>query len=399
VGSRKPTLHCQACILLKQGDCTSLALQAAEIAVQLAPATWRFWVTLAKAFLQAGRYEECLACINSSVFGNATEAASSNDCGLPDLSAAQQTRPRKGVSHSRLTALRPVAYAMLQLPQASAGARVTTFGGFGLGFGLNPGLDDRMPLPGSSKDDASDDAVANARGFGLLLPERAAYAVLVAMYRQLGWDGLLTVRSKVFLMQDEDVPDDCTGESDSHAVLHPRLCTRFLDSLFETLHADLHLFTEWAKEESLGIPHRGSGEHWMHRGALAERLQQDVKAEAAFRLCQARGICLRASCRLLRIYVRRDRQTEAVAQLAVLCGAASGVPPFGKTTVRTWQANDGWPDWLFELAALVVCKFGFTDVQAAFVPERFPEQCHAYRAELADLLHAVRVAGVDGCER
>jgi len=99
---------------------------------------------------------------------------------------------------------------------------------------------------------------------------------------------------------------------------------------------------------------------------------------------------VRASRRLLKVYCQCDRAPEAVAQLSVLCGI-SGADP---RDAHPWASSGGWPDWLFTVAAQLVCKFGLA---AAFgAAGKLPEACTGYRHALAELLRAVQEAGVDG---
>eukprot|EP00927_Polykrikos_kofoidii_P071389 TRINITY_DN67654_c0_g1_i1.p1 TRINITY_DN67654_c0_g1~~TRINITY_DN67654_c0_g1_i1.p1 ORF type:complete len:727 (+),score=112.22 TRINITY_DN67654_c0_g1_i1:69-2249(+) len=386
-----PALHCQCMLLLEQGDCPELAVAAGELAVQLQPSTWRFWVTLAQAYLQVGRSGECLACLNSSSFKMCEDEVSlAAENGLPDLELVEYTMPSGSVLRSHLpTALRPAVYELVE-------SRGVAFSGFGFAFGLNPGLDDSAN-PDQAADIDAQKALLGSRGAQLSVAEGAAYGVLVCLFRKLGWDGLLDMQSKTFIVaEDRGFP----LTNDGGEQFQKRVLNKFLANLFDTLHSDLKMFHHWVEEAGGAVTprggksrscFRGSAEFWMRRGALADRLQQDQKAELAFRLCQARGTCPKASLKLLKLYQNWNRVRETIAQLAVLCGFAM--------EHQNLVASPTWPDWLFEAATQVVCRFGFAAIQAAFVPAQLPESCHPYTGALSEILHAVRTAGTEGVDR
>mmetsp|Transcript_135112 Transcript_135112/g.431799 ORF Transcript_135112/g.431799 Transcript_135112/m.431799 type:complete len:733 (-) Transcript_135112:70-2268(-) len=445
-------LHCQAKVLLaeRSPSAAEIAAAAAEHAVRLMPDVWRFWVTLAQAYLQLGLVGHALAALNAPPLSAliADEAAGqSPDIGLPDFSTAERTLPPGGI-HGGLVALRPAAFGVLPMQKG-----MLQFGGFGPGFGLNPGLEDRRPLApndaggggggAAAATTAADGATAGVASAaadaerellkslescpGALLSrvECAAYEVLVGLHRQLGWDELLKQRSQVFLMVDvpegEDAADEEEDDPEEGIVsselgssyqgsavaseevpgrpkrLPKRLCSKFLDRLFQALHSDLGFFNDWRREQEQ-LPRRpahSSGALWMQRGSLATRLQQSGQAELAFRLCQARCACPRASLELLGIYAKCDHAVEAVAQLAVLCGIAA--PDVGPNDARPWARCGGWPDWLFEAAAKLICRFDISAVHAA--AGQLPDVCVQVRFALAELLRAAGDAGVEGTGR
>merc|ERR1712072_147555 len=100
---------------------------------------------------------------------------------------------------------------------------------------------------------------------------------------------------------------------------------------------------------------------------------------------------------LLKIYIRRGLVKEAAAQLSVLCGLArDGDHEREKQSVPSTTG----PDWLFEVAAQVVSRFGLAAVQGNIVPvNKLPEACKGFCIDLRELLRATQVAGVDGSER
>jgi len=194
------------------------------------------------------------------------------------------------------------------------------------------------------------------------------------------------------MLDDADVEEEEVGVSPR---LPKRVCTPFLSQLFEALHADISFFREWCNEDTANGPIKGGSALWMQRGALAERLQQDTKMEFSFRLCQSRGTCLRASRKLLKLYMSCSRLKEAVAQISVLCW----ITYVDEETCETHPASYGhcWPDWLFDVCARLVCQFGLAAVYAA-LGDDFPACCRTFVPALQLLLAAVEIASTDGCE-
>ena len=70
------------------------------------------------------------------------------------------------------------------------------------------------------------------------------YNVLVQMYRELGWNALLELRSRVFLTSDEDEEDS----SDEQVAGSRRPLQPALDTLFRSLYVDIAQFEEFSKD-------------------------------------------------------------------------------------------------------------------------------------------------------
>lgn len=157
---------------------------------------------------------------------------------------------------------------------------------------------------------------------GLKGSYKQAYDLLVSLYKEFGWDGLLHCRSKIFVMEQELYADDQnivksdkyennTQANEKDTVIHntlrsplnepvqlgtainntistakflkstnKKLCERWLDNLILTLFEDLRIFALFSEElkkvelEGIGIG-RGAKE-WLLLGKLSVRLNHVV---------------------------------------------------------------------------------------------------------------------------
>lgn len=422
-----PVLHYQAKLLLKMEVCPELAVKAAELATEMDSMIWRYWATLAQAYLQNFQYEEALLVLNASPFLLEDEFKGDEVLGLPNLQQAEQTVPQED-SKENILWMKPDGF--LAGPKDILSH--VSFSGFGERFGFHPKLDDsRLCSEEVAAQVEGPLRSSENNGNNLTPPESAAYKVLVGMYNDLGWDNLLTLRAQVFFMEeDEEEPveydaivalgrqsrdnqqhmrqrlkrlivsdsgKDPSGSGNQIAgsktpprktqgrgPFAKRVCSRVLDKLFQVLYNDLTLFQQWCSEpDGPNIP--GNGTFWMYRGMLAERLHQDDKAEYAFRLCQARSVCPRASVRLLKLYMQYGGVAESLAQLAVLCAVVS-------------NKEQAAPDWLSDRAARLVCRFGLKELRAV-VAERLPRACQPWQAEMVQLLNKAEQNQVYGYDK
>lgn len=186
------------------------------------------------------------------------------------------------------------------------------------------------------------------------------YAVLVEMVGAVGWDGLLKLRSKVFLMEEEyrssrtavlspkgelqtsdpsspggierdgemrDVPldddphasspsTDSAGKEKVVAVGEKRLCERWLDHLFMILFEDMRIFTIYQSElahfETTSTPYQRTPREWLILGSLCRRLGHLDHAKDAYRKCVEAAFCREAWMALLDIYTGEGRLSHAL---------------------------------------------------------------------------------------
>lgn len=158
---------------------------------------------------------------------------------------------------------------------------------------------------------------------------RAAYELLIEIYRAVGWDALLEFRSKVFIMEREllcesecnernekdnmdiDVHTD-VSQSPLHNTTNPpiksplnepvqllslpdtnflsqtgkKLCERWLDNLILILFEDLRIFALFTEEmkQQVKVVQRGVKE-WYLLGRLARRLGHLEESKLAYQKC------------------------------------------------------------------------------------------------------------------
>lgn len=140
-------------------------------------------------------------------------------------------------------------------------------------------------------------------GNSLTGADEQAYRLLIKIYQACGWDGLLGVRSQVFLMEEEFHPSQPLQPDEKEAatleffsnspILAPnpsllpgkavdlvetekRVCERWLDRIFSVLFEDLRVYEVFAKELKEKRVSLKAGREWFLLGRLCLRLQKEV---------------------------------------------------------------------------------------------------------------------------
>merc|ERR1719160_1523026 len=161
---------------------------------------WRYWATLAEAYLQNFQYDEVLLVLNSQPFllEDDFQKEFNEKLGLPNLKQAEQTVPQED-SKDHILWMKPDAF----LAGSKDILAHNSFPGYGPNFGFHPKLDDTR-ICDDEVPDSEFNGHLSSEGNNLMPAESAAYKVLVAMYNDLGWDNLLVLRAQVFIMEEED---------------------------------------------------------------------------------------------------------------------------------------------------------------------------------------------------
>lgn len=195
---------------------------------------------------------------------------------------------------------------------------------------------------GSSIIVASDSVLERLKASGLRGAPAQIYSVLVELVGIVGWDGLLKLRSKVFLMEEEyrssrtaalsprespnedeemkeiplDDPKTDASPTDGAKMIEKRLCERWLDNLFMILFEDLRVYTiyrgEVAHFENSGTPYQRTPREWLILGSLCQRLGHLDHAKEAYRRCVEASFCREAWMSLLGIYMEEGRLSHAL---------------------------------------------------------------------------------------
>lgn len=199
--------------------------------------------------------------------------------------------------------------------------------------------------------DRRENPLDRLRGNSLKGPVKEAYQVLVELILAVGWDDVLRMRSRIFLMEEECVV--VAGNEDSKtAPLQPlpvvggeesmeqiplddtngkvikssgnqskRMCERWLDALFMILFDDLRLFTlfqtEQKRSQTEKITLQRSPRDWLLLGDLARRLSHPHEAIQCYRNCLAEGFCKSAWISLAQL-AQSERQGKFLETLEMV---------------------------------------------------------------------------------
>lgn len=349
--SREPA-RSPACLLVEGSFLASRgrheeALLATREAVRSSPLDYGAWLALARAQIRCEQYIQGLLSLNGCPLTLAPEPAgwtvspgtklwtptcgsragdtdAPSDGGSTSKSKAKTGGPSPALTHSMTMATVSTATAT-SIPPTSP-----TLTDSPSSLTLAPPLAlDMISFPGMAPSSA---LLERLRGQRLRGAVAVAYQVLVSLEKIIGWDELLRLRSRIFIMEDEyrqqqqqqqevgstiniglmngdkmeesmeqisldeDVPN-ATGSSSNaigQTVHGKRMCEKWLDSLFMILFEDLRLYTllqgELAKARqdptnaTSRTPHR-SARDWLLLGNLCARLQRPEEAKEAYRRC------------------------------------------------------------------------------------------------------------------
>ncbi|CCE64982.1 hypothetical protein TPHA_0J01610 [Tetrapisispora phaffii CBS 4417] len=116
---------------------------------------------------------------------------------------------------------------------------------------------------------------------------RRIYQHLTKILQTISWEELLSIRSQIFLMEEEYMRNPQTIEEiNQRPADNKRLCERWLDNLFMIMYEDLRVYTIWRKQqlyhevEDSTISHTTT--EWELFGLCAARLGYQHEAASAF---------------------------------------------------------------------------------------------------------------------
>lgn len=138
-----------------------------------------------------------------------------------------------------------------------------------------------------------------------------AYYLLMNIVSDIGWNGLLELRSKVFVMEREYVQN--TSEL-NHDFKYKRLCERWLDDLFLDLYEDLKITVN--SQERGGIEY--SGLEWELLGLTLLRTWHFSDAVACLRTSVMARFDIVSAEALLRLYLSQDPQKNSAIDPAIV---------------------------------------------------------------------------------
>lgn len=329
------------------------ALEIAKAAVRTSPVEFLPWFTLARIHLKLEQYDEALITLNS--------------CPIPIWSESDVPRPVKG--------------AKVWVPKR-----------------------DNAPLD-SIAASTQDSAILN----GLQAPHLRgvyieAYNILVELVRILDWDGLLRIRSQIFIMENEFGVDPKTNDNkrrDSSGMVDvpldhepckygKRLCERWLDRLFMILFEDLRALSIFRSEmvqcQNTRTSYNRTARDWLALGALCRRLGYLEEARDAFKRCiETVGFSREAWMNLLELYAEEGRLSHALSAAVKLINFESAY----------FNGNLLFPSPLATIILTLVKKHGAERVRTVMVSLHLGNDAEALIQKFLDLAKNTKSLGYD----
>lgn len=269
-------LQSEYCLEKSRAD---LALPLAVRAVESSPSMFAPWAHLVKIYISLNKFEDALLTLNACPMVThkdkyilkriASGAADKMNGAKGDASSASSA------STSQPTSSAPLASDMhLPLPQDVFLRGVTDLNSLDVAAEHS-----KLTKPGGPNNRRSSEVNSIVTPQSLLtLPAgslkstfRRAYSLLADIVHRLGWEGMLNIRSKVFVMEEEwrrdpkvassaessnpgesktsaDLPTNGSGET-TDEFRKKRLCERWLDNLFMLLYEDMKAYTYCRAQE------------------------------------------------------------------------------------------------------------------------------------------------------
>ncbi|PJF16956.1 S family protein [Paramicrosporidium saccamoebae] len=186
-----------------------------------------------------------------------------------------------------------------------------------------------------SQSPSEDSILERLKGSRLRGALKQAYDVLVELVAATGWDDLLKLRSRIFLMEEEyraqrtdRRPSDVSEMEQIPLDDHPppktgkRLCERWLDQLFMVLFDDMRVYTIYRGEvqhfRGENMPYQRTAREWLILGTLCRRLAHFEEAKEAYRQCVETAFCEEAWQALLEMYTDEGRLAHALTAVTKL---------------------------------------------------------------------------------
>lgn len=187
----------------------------------------------------------------------------------------------------------------------------------------------------------ADPALINLAASGLKATFPLAYKLLTDIVQLTGWENLLKIRSKLFVMEDEyqNSSDDVynsSGHNESNVAIKSesgsladttpsllrakRLCERWLDNLFMLLYEDLKTYTLWQGEQ-VYFEAQNSSYHkltfeWELYGLCARRLGHLPEAAKAFERGLSQRFSSLSAKKLLEYYINERNRIRQLSNLS-----------------------------------------------------------------------------------
>lgn len=328
-------LNLQAKFLIKRGD-LELATAVAKTSCELASDSFESWFYLTRCYIKKGDYEKALITINCmphlADFDKMKRALCyepslvgyykrplGNTVARCDLNSVEMNNLSGTLKMSKEEKLREIIFGRIAMPNESERGRISDIWdqaclNFGPVYGPHSNNLINFASPTEVKSVADLKLLARSTMAKQLswFHERV-YELLVEITTQTGWNGLLQLRSELFVMEKEYGGEgifklDAEGKIPSE-LKRKRLCERWLDQLFLDLYEDLRIST--SSEGRRDVMYNGL--EWELLGLILLRTWHWHDAVT----CLSTSIMARfdiVSCRkLLALYMQQDSDTVTVS--------------------------------------------------------------------------------------
>ncbi|CAL9737381.1 protein Bch1p [Monosporozyma servazzii] len=278
-----------------------LAQNLAQTAVNCAPSEFQPWYLLSKSYIKLNDIENALLSLNA----------------CPMQSIKEKYLLKRVVPFQSDSSLH------LPLPMDAVLEGVTS---------LNP-----QDIQQEHKN--ADPVLTNLAASGLKATFPYAYQLLTEIVQKTGWENLLKIRSKLFVMEDEyqnstDEVYKAGGVNESNVAIKSdmgsidtsssylrakRLCERWLDNLFMLLYEDLKTYTLWQGEqvyfEAQNSTYNKLTFEWELYGLCAKRLGHLPEAAQAWQRGLSQRFASLSAKKLLEYYINERNRIRQLSNL------------------------------------------------------------------------------------
>lgn len=326
-------LNVQAKFLLERGD-SDLGLAVSKFATELSSDTFDSWYNLAQCYIQLERYDKALVAINcmprladtdrlkvalwnQSTLVDYYKKPLGGSVPRCDLSSNEINNLSSTMKNTKETDLLELVYGRIVMANESGrGCIKELWENACMDLGPIYG-----PQAGNLINFVSPQEVKLVADINLLARNTVAKSpswfeeqvcdLLMALAARIGWNGLLQLRSQLFVMEKEysgDTQTDLNSKGNAAPELRrKRLCERWLDQLFLDLYDDLRI-------SALSQEHRDvkySGLEWELLGIILLRTWNLHDAVACLRTSIMARFDPISCSRLLQLYMKQDPQQQS----------------------------------------------------------------------------------------
>ena len=365
-----------------------LAYAAAELATAVSPGNPWGWIVLGEVCRRMRHPDRTILALNNALcdYQSASDRYALSD-GLPHLTqTCEITLPHDshGIASNLSLWNRPKRVGELDLSSSVEPLIL------GHGRGLATWLDDdptRNRTRVSSTTDAGIDKNVLV-DIALNKTESATYKVLVRLREDVGWDWLVAARARAFSQGERPMTIDLVDQSPDRSPASElsdatvgdqaiRTCSSGLDRLFTMVHGDLNSMLRMRTELTERAGNSWLPKHtphiWAARVRVCHRFRKDDYLEIACRMTLLQSFSPYVAKRLLKLYTRLGKATEAIAVLVniwfnvgrqVFYPAPSAVPWLNPSVKQPGYAPFlHCPPWLVDLVINTCRRFGIQRIR------------------------------------